>query len=112
MPDDTKPAEAQEAPKQTVIRGSDVTAILFGGVIFGVVVGCGVLNILAVLGAWNPFHWQGRLWTGVFMIVAPSALGGMTALPARIRTKIPDAVGGWVVLLVWVAFFWAACAGH
>ena len=76
------------------------------------VVACGVLNILAAKGGWNPFHWQGRFWTGVFMIAAPSALAGMAALPYRMRSKMPEPALGITVLLVWVAFFWAACGGH
>ena len=95
-----------------VVRGENVTAMLFGGTVFLVVVGCGVLNILAAMGSWNPFHWQGHLWTGVFMVAAPSALAGMAALPAELRKKVPDQVLGLIVLALWVAFFWAACGGH
>ena len=101
-----------ETPPEKTIRGSDLTATLFGGIVFGVAVACGVLNILAATGGWNPFHWHGRLWTGIFMIAAPSTLAIMAALPANFRGKIPDAAIGWVTLLVWVAFFWAACGGH
>jgi hypothetical protein len=110
MPDETQAPEP--GGSERIVRGSDITAIVFGSVIFGVVIGCGVLNILAAKGGWNPFHWQGRLWTGVFMIAAPSALAGMAVLPARIRTKLPDALIEWTIVLVWVAFFWAACGGH
>src|SRR3954466_8157695 len=64
MPDETQAPEP--GGRERLVRGSDIHAFVFGSVIFGVVIGCGVLNILAAKGGWNPFHWQGRLWTGVF----------------------------------------------
>lgn len=112
MPDETKLEEQQEEPKKTLVSGSNVTAILFGGILFGVVVACGVLNILAAKGRWNPFRWQGRFWTGILMIAAPSVLGIAAALPYRIRSKIPESALGITVVLVWIAFFWATCGGH
>lgn len=112
MPDETKPAEQPEARKQTIVRGSDITAILFGVPVFLVIIGAGVLNICAATGWWNPFHWHGRLWTGILLLLLPTAMTIMTTLPIKIRSKIPDSVGGTTVLLLWVAFFWAACGGH
>lgn len=110
MQEELKPAETKSA--ETVIRGSDLTAILFGGTVAAVTMGCGVLNILAAKGWWNPFHWRGRFWTGLFMVAAPATLGIMAALPAELRKKIPDQVVGIAVVAIWIAFFWAACGGH
>jgi len=120
MPDETKSAEPEKtaatattaAEPRVLISGSTVTAFLFAVPAFVVTLGTGLLNILAALGGWNPFHWQGRLWTGIFMIAAPSVLCIIAALPYRIRRKMPDSVGGITVMLVWIAFFWAACGGH
>ena len=101
-----------EEEKQTVIRGSDVTAILFGVPILGIIVGAGVLNICAAMGWWNPLHWRGRFWTGVMLLLVPTAMFVVTTMPVKIRTKIPESVGSILVILLWVAFFWAACGGH
>lgn len=120
MPDETKSAEPEKtaatateaAEPKIFISGSTITAFLFAVPAVVLILGTGLLNILAALGGWNPFHWQGRLWTGLFMIAAPSALGIMAALPYRIRSKMPDAAASITVILVWIAFFWAACGGH
>jgi hypothetical protein len=102
---------AFETPRK-VIRGEDVTAILFGGTLIVLVVGCGVLNILATRGGWNPFRWQGRFWTGVLMILAPAPLIIMAALPAEVRKNIPEQAVVLGALALWIAFFWAACGGR
>ena len=112
MPDEPQPAAEKKKEPEVVIKGSDITAILFGVPVFLVIVGCGVLNILAAKGLWNPFHWRGRFWTGVFFLLVPTAMVVMTTLPINIRSKIPDSVSGITVLLLWIAFFWAACGGH
>jgi hypothetical protein len=110
MTEELKPVETESA--KTVIRGSDLSAIVFGGTVYLFVVGCGMLNILAAEGGWNPFHWQGRFWTGVLMIAAPSALTIMAVLPAEMRKKIPDQAVELGIVSLWVAFFWVACGGH
>src|SRR5438128_455711 len=120
MPDETKPVAPEpvvtpvaEAPKpEAVIKGSDITAIFFGGIIFFTVISVGLMNILAATGKHNPMHWKGRFWTGVFMLAVPSAMGIMAALPKRLLSKIPEPVVGVTIMLLWVAFFWAACGGH
>ena len=109
MTEESNPSSSESSK---VIRGENITAILFGGSVFLLVVGCGVLNILAAMGKWNPFHWQGRFWMGVFMVAAPAALAVMAALPAELRKKVPDQVITLSILVLWVAFFWAACGGH
>jgi hypothetical protein len=110
MPEELKP----EAPETdtTIIRGEDVTAYLFGGTVLVVVVGCGVLNILAAKGGWNPLHWQGRFWTGVLMIAALAPLVIMAALPAEVLKNIPEQAVVLGVVALWIAFFWAACGGR
>jgi hypothetical protein len=100
-----------ETPKK-VLRGEDVTAYLFAGTGLAVVVGCGILNILAAMGGWNPFHWQSRFWTGVLLIAAPAPLTIMATLPAEVRKKIPEQAVVLSVLALWIAFFWAACGGR
>ena len=106
------PAETASPQPEVVIKGSDITAYFFGGIIFFTIVTVGVMNILAATGKYNPMHWKGRFWTGVFMLAAPTIMAVLASLPARIRTKMPDSVAEAAVLLVWVAFFWAACGGH
>lgn len=110
--EEPKQQVSPEKSEQTVIRGSDITAILFGVPVFLVIIGSGVLNICAAMGWWNPLHWRGRFWTGVALLAVPTAMVIMTTLPPRIRTKIPDSVASVTVVLLWVAFFWAACGGH
>ena len=112
MPSDAPPPAPVPGPPERLIRGSDLTAYFFGGLIYMVVVGSGILNILAAAGSWNPLHWKGRLWTGIFMVAAPTAIAVMTALPLRIRQQIPESVGAVAILALWIAFFWAACGGH
>ena len=108
----TEQQQPTPSSPKTIISGSTITAILFGVPVIGIVVGCGLLNILAAAGGWNPFHWQGRLWTGVFMIVAPSSMCIMAVLPAATRAKIPVPVLGLSSVLLWIGFFWAACGGR
>lgn len=106
--------EPQPPPStsERVISGGDITASIVGGVIYIVVAGCGLLNLLAALQLWNPLHWEGRLWTGIFMVAAPTALFLMAALPYRIRQKLPESVVGVGIVALWIAFFWAACGGR
>jgi hypothetical protein len=94
------------------ISSGDLVSMLLGGVVFAVVAGSGLLNILAALKIWNPLHWEGRFWTGVFMILAPTAIALMAGLPYRVRQKIPEGAAGVAILALWIAFFWAACGGH
>ncbi len=121
MPDETKPeappstsAEPtlKEGESKVVLSGSTFFAFLFGVPIILTIVTVGVLNILAATGKYNPLHWKGRFWTGVFMLLAPTVMLVLTTLPAKIRTRMPDSVAETAVLLIWVAFFWAACGGH
>jgi hypothetical protein len=106
------PKSAAPETETRVIRGEVLTAYLFGGTVLIVVVGCGVLNILAAKGGWNPFHWQGRFWTGVLMIAAPAPLIIMAILPAEVRKNIPEQAVVLGVLALWIAIFWAACGGR
>lgn len=99
-------------PPEKVISSGDIIASIVGGIVYLVVAGSGILNVLAALRLWNPLRWEGRLWTGVFMIAAPTALIIMATLPYRVRQKIPDGAVEFSILALWIAFFWAACGGH
>ena len=95
-----------------VVRGGDIISMLVGGLVYVFVAGCGVLHILAATKIWNPFFWQGQLWTGVFMVAAPTAIMVLTALPYRVRKRMPESVATVGIMALWIAFFWAACGGH
>ncbi len=116
--DDLRPSEQPSGvkpsaePAEKVIRGGDIVGMLVGGFVYIVVAGSGVLHVLAATRVWNPFHWQGQLLTGVFMVLAPTALAVMAALPYRIRQKMPESVVAVGTIGLWIAFFWAACGGH
>ena len=99
-------------PTEKTVAVGDILGAILGGVIYVFVAGCGVLHILAATSLWNPFHWQGQLWTGVFMILAPTAIALMAGLHYRIRQKIPESAAAIATLTLWIAFFWAACGGH
>lgn len=109
---DHSPKPNASGQPEKLISIGDLLAYLLGGAVVAVVAGAGVLNILAALHLWNPLGWQGRLWTGIFMILAPTAIGLMTGLPYRIRQKIPESAAAIATLALWIAFFWAACGGH
>lgn len=113
-PEPTTSAKIPEAPASAVkvIAGGDVLASIIGGLVYLVVAGSGMMQVLAALHLWNPLAWQGRLWTGIFMIAAPTALVVMANLPYRLRQRIPESVLGFAIVVLWVAFFWAACGGH
>lgn len=108
----TDPQPPPETPAEKTISLGDLLGVLLGGSIFLVVLGAGIANILAALGLWNPLHLKGRLWTGVFLIAAPTAVVLITALPLRIRQRIPESVAAAVTLGLWAGFFWAACGGR
>lgn len=110
IPSPTSPEAT--APPEKVVRGGDIVAMILGGVVYLVVAGCGVLQILAALKIWSPLHWEGRLWTGIFMVAAPTALAVMSALPHRLRNKIDENVLAVTIIALWIGFFWAACGGH
>jgi phosphatidylglycerophosphate synthase len=121
MPDETKNDDAMQSPEigeqkvaepKVLIRGSDITAVFFGGIIFLTVISVGLMNVLAATGKYNPMHWKGRFWTGMFMLAVPSAMGILPTLPKRLLSKIPESVLGVTIILLWVAFFWATCGGH
>jgi len=102
----------RDTSRDKSIAVGDILGVLLGGAIFLVVLGTGVANVLAALGLWNPLHLKGRLWTGVFLIAAPTAVVLITALPLRIRQRIPESVAAIVTLGLWAGFFWAACGGR
>lgn len=92
-----QPAKAPEK----VISGGDIVGGVVGGVVFLAVIAAGGMNIL-----------RGRIWTGVFLIAAPTAVVLITTLPLRIRQRIPESVAAVVTLGLWAGFFWAACGGR
>src|SRR5260221_13411363 len=119
MTEEPKPVTADQ-PQATAkvatdpgvaVSGSTITAFVFAVPMFLLIAGSGVLNILAATGGWNPFHWRGRLWTGVFMLAASSARVGMAALAFRIRSKMTESAAGITFILMWIAVFWAVCGG-
>jgi len=111
-PQDAQAPGPRPTQAERVISGGDIIASIIGGVVYLMVAGSGILNVLAACQLWNPLHWEGRFWTGVFMVMAPTALVIMATLPYRIRQKIPDGAVELTILALWVAFFWAACGGH
>ena len=110
-PLDSVKAAGKEAAK-VVYSTQNLPAYLIGGVVFLIVVPMGLLNVLAAVGKWNPLHIEGRLWSGLLMILAPTVLALVAGLPYRYRHKIPDQVGCLLVLAVWVAMFFAFCSGR
>ena len=96
---------------KTIVRGSDVTSIVVFIVVLLLVVPVGVLQILAATTAWNPLALSGRLWTGIFLVLAPASLVVTAALPYRIRRRIPESLGCLLPLLFWTALFVAYCNG-
>lgn len=98
-PRDSSTEEGASTGK-TVSLG-DIIGIVVGGAVFLAVSGAGVVNI-----------WRGRLWTGIFLIAAPTAVVLITTLPLRIRQRIPESVAAIVTLGLWAGFFWAACGGR
>ena len=121
MPDEIKNDDAVQSPEtgkqeiaepKVILSGSTFWSALFAIPIFLTILTVGLLNILAATGVYNPLHWDGRLWTGVFLIAAPGVMALIGSLPAKVLEKMPDSVAEVTILLVWVAFFWAACGGH
>jgi hypothetical protein len=99
-------------PEERVIKGDTVMYYVIGAIVFLVVVPLGALNVMAALGGWNPLKIEGRLWSGVLMVVAPLLTLGVTSLPMRYKEKIPESAGCFLMLLVWVALGWAFCGGR
>lgn len=112
MTDPQAPQPPPVPPEEKSVSLGDILGGLLGGGVFVVVLGVGVANILAALGLWNPLQLQGRLWTGVFLVAAPTTVVLITTLPLRIRQRIPESVAAVVTLGLWAGFFWAACGGR
>jgi hypothetical protein len=106
---------AEPQPPQSgepVIKGDTVMAYVIGGIVFFIVVPLGALNVLAAVGWWNPLKIEGRLWSGLLMILAPLLTLGVTSLPMRYKEKIPESAGCLLMLVLWVALGWAFCGGR